>query len=302
MLRCIYASRRLVPPLALSFLSVGSAIGQDEQTLSESNPSYQMDAKSLAGRILKRADKEECHLNGCTILVANFTTPLGSTSRLGIQLADSISAELLAQGSGIQIVDRSRLQEYLVRERIPSSALKDREAARWLATELQANVVLIGNIEQLGDRFNLLTELLNIFNDKVGTQEAMWIVISEPQEAFAPFEPYDADRQRPTSSAGASPTFRAGVNGTRIPECIYCPLPLYSSAAQKAKFKGKVVLEVTVTEDGRAGDISVLKGIPFGLNGVATNAVRAWKFKPGTDKGGMPVTVAVPIEMTFNLN
>jgi TonB family protein len=302
MMRCGCTPRYLVLVTVFSLLAVSSSFAQDQQSSTESNSPYHEEIRALAGRILKRVDKAKCRPNSCTVLVANFTTPSGSTSRLGIQLADSISAELLAQGSSIQIVDRRRLKEYLVRERIPSSALKDREAARWLATEFRAIIVLVGNIEQLGDRFNLLTELLNISDDKVGPQEATWIAISEPQDAFAPFEPYGAERQRPTSPAGASPTFRAGVNGTGIPECIYCPSPLYSSAAQKAKFKGTVVLEVIVTEDGRAGDISVLKGIPFGLNGVAINAARAWRFKPATDKGGMPVTVAVPIEMTFNLN
>jgi TonB family protein len=299
MLRCIHASCRLARMHVISFLLVNSVIAQDKQTLPESNPSYQAEAKSLAGRILKRADKTKCHPNSCTILVANFTMPSGSTSRLGIRLADSISAELLAQGSGIRIVDRRRLQDYLVREHIPSPALKDREAARWLASEFQANVVLIGNIEQLGDRFNLLTELLSISNDKVGPQEAAWIAISEPDEAFAPFEPYDAERPGPMGP-GAPPSARARVKGTGVPSCTYCPPPQYSSAARRAKFAGNVVLDVTVSEDGRATDARVLKGAPFGLNEQAIRAVNEWIFKPAISDG-MPVAVHVPIEMTFRL-
>jgi TonB family protein len=293
----------LVFVTAFCFLAVGSSFAQDQQNLPESNPPYGTGLKALAARILKRADQAECRPNSCTILVTNFTSPSGSTSQLGIQLADSISAELLTQGNGIQIVDRSRLQRYLVREHIPSSALKEREAARWLATEFQANAVLLGMIEQLGDHFSLLTELLNISNDGVGPQEAMLVAIPVPQAAFTPFEPYDAERLAATHivEQGGTP-IRAGINGVGHPQCIYCPSPLYSNAARKAKFKGRVVLEVTVTEDGRAGDISVLKGIPFGLNGEAIKAVRAWKFKPANDKGGMPVSVAVPIEMTFNLS
>ncbi len=290
-----------VPVTAYSALSVGLSFAQDPQNLSESNPPYRAELKTLAGRILKRADKAKCHPGSCTVLVANFTTPSGSTSRLAIQLADSISAELHAQGSGIQIVDRSRLEDYLVREHIPSDALKDRKAAQWLATEFQANIVLIGNIEQLGDHFNLLTELLNISNDKVGPQEAMKIAIQEQGEAFAPFEPYDEERPRAAKTLEhTSPPMRAGANGATVPECIHCPPPEYTNAARKVKFTGTVVLMVTVTEEGRASDIGVIKGVPYGLNEAAIKAVSAWSFRPAT-YGGKPIATRVPIETTFRL-
>jgi TonB family protein len=302
-LRSKFVSYCLVSRLASVFLAC-SAFAQAQQNSPESNSRYREEIKPLAGRILKRADKAKCHPNSCTILVANFTVPSGSTSRLGIQLADFISAELLSQGKGLQIVDRHRLEDYLVREHIPSDVLKDRETARWLASEFQANAVLIGTIEQLGDRFNLLTELLNISNDKVGPQEAVWIAISEPLEAFAPFEPYDAERPKaattPEHTEHASPPRQAGANGATIPECIHCPPPLYTEAARKVKFTGTVVLMVTVTEEGRAGDMSVIKGVPFGLNQAAIKAASAWRFRPATYEG-KPIATRVPIEMTFRL-
>ena len=286
---------------AYCFLTVGSCSAQGQQNSSESISPYRAELKTLAARMLKRADKAKCRPDSCTILVANFTTPSGSTSRFSIQLADSISVELLAQGNGIQIVDRSHLQEYLAREHIPSNVLKDRETARWLATEFQANAVLLGTIEQLGDHFNLLLELLNISNDKVGPQEAMKIAIPEPQEAFAPFEPYDEERSRvKTPPDHDSAPFRAGVNGASVPSCVYCPSPVYTNAARKVKFMGTVVLEVTVTEEGRAVDSSVLKGVPFGLNEAAVKAISAWSFKPAT-YGGKPIAARVPIETTFRL-
>ncbi|HXJ07405.1 MAG TPA: energy transducer TonB [Candidatus Acidoferrum sp.] len=282
-------------------LAVGLSFAQDPQNLPESNPPYRTELKTLAGRILKRADKAKCHPGSCTVLVANFTTPSGSTSRLGIQLADSVAAEFVALGGGIKVADRSRLQDYLVREHIPSDALKDREAARWLATEFHANVVLIGTIEQLGDHFNLLTELLNISNEGVGPQEAMRIAIQEPREAFAPFERYDAERFREaTTPEHTSPPMRAGANGATVPECIHCPPPEYTDTARKVKFTGTVVLMVTVTEEGRASDIAIIKGVPFGLNEAAIKAASAWSFRPAT-YGGRPIAVRVPIESTFRL-
>jgi len=288
-----------VPVTAYFSLAVGFSFAQDPQNPPESNPPYRTELKTLVGRILKRADKAKCHPGSCTVLVANFTTPSGSTSRLSIQLADSVAGEFVALGGGIKVADRSRLQDYLVREHIPSDALKDRAAARWLATEFHANVVLIGTIEQLGDHFNLLTELLNISNDGVGPQEAMKIAIQEPGEAFAPFEPYDEERPRATvTPEHPSTPARAGVNGISVPKCIYCPPPQYTNTARKAKFVGTVVLDVTVTEEGRARDINVLKGIPFGLTEAAIKAVSAWSFRPAI-YGDKPIAARVPIESTF---
>jgi TonB family protein len=287
---------------AFFFLVDGACIAQDQQDSSEAISPYRADLESLAARILKRADKANCRPNSCTVLVANFTNPSGSTSRFSIQLADSVSVELLAQGNGIQIVDRSRLLDYLTREHIASNALNDREAARWLATEFQANAVLIGNIEQLGDHFNLLVELLNISTDKVGPQETMQIAIPEPQKAFAPFEPYEAERSGPAVSATQGSTLpRAGVNGVGVPECVYCPAPQYSNPARKAKFNGNAVMMVAITEEGRAADISVAKGVPFGLNEEAVKIINQWRFRPAT-KEGKPVPVLTPIEINFRLH
>jgi TonB family protein len=299
MLKRVRILRCLALAIGVLFLIIGYSRAQDQQSSTPSDALYRDQVHALAGRILKRADRAKCRPKGCTVLVANFTTSSGSTSRLGIQLADSISEELLAQGKGIQIIDRSRLRDYLVREHIPSRALKDREAARWLATEFQANAVLIGSIEQQGDHFDLLVELLNASNEKAGTEEAIDISIPDQQGSLAPLEPYEANHPGAPVTTGQRSTLpRAGAKGISNPECMYCPTPLYTDQARKAKFNGSVVLEVVVTEDGRAEDIRVLKGVPFGLNEQAVKTVSRWKLKPAAFEE-KPVAVLTPIEMTF---
>jgi periplasmic protein TonB len=95
--------------------------------------------------------------------------------------------------------------------------------------------------------------------------------------------------------------FHAGVNGVGIPECIYCPPPLYSDDARKAKYMGSVVLQVTVTADGRAVNISIIKDPGMGLGEKAVESVRTWRFKPAAGPSGKIVPVIVPIEVTFRL-
>jgi len=95
--------------------------------------------------------------------------------------------------------------------------------------------------------------------------------------------------------------FRAGVNGVGVPECIYCPAPQYSDDARKAKYMGSVVLQITVTADGRAVNISIVKDPGMGLGEKAVEAVRTWRFRPATGPSGKIVPVVVPIEVTFRL-
>jgi len=95
--------------------------------------------------------------------------------------------------------------------------------------------------------------------------------------------------------------FRAGVNGVGLPVCLYCPYPQYSDEARKAKYQGTVVLEVTITPDGRAIDIRIVKGPGLGLEEKAIEAVKGWKFKPAAGPNGKIVAARVPIEVTFRL-
>jgi periplasmic protein TonB len=95
--------------------------------------------------------------------------------------------------------------------------------------------------------------------------------------------------------------FRAGVNGVGVPVCLYCPIPQYSDEARKAKYQGTVVLQVTITPDGRAVNITVLKSPGLGLDEKAMEAVKTWKFKPAAGPNGRVVATIVPIEVTFRL-
>jgi len=63
---------------------------------------------------------------------------------------------------------------------------------------------------------------------------------------------------------------------------------------------GTVVLAVEVEPDGAPHNIRVVRGLGFGLDENAIDAVSQWKFQPGM-KDGVPVTVAATIEVNFRL-
>jgi len=75
--------------------------------------------------------------------------------------------------------------------------------------------------------------------------------------------------------------------------------PQYSEEARKARCHGTVVLEAVVKRDGTVDILRVVRGLGFGLDENAVQALKQWRFKPGTKN--VPVDVALNIEVNFNL-
>jgi TonB family protein len=87
---------------------------------------------------------------------------------------------------------------------------------------------------------------------------------------------------------------------TTSPRVLYRVDPQYTEEAKTAKVSGSVLLKVTVDENGNAQNIQVAKSLDEGLDQKAIEAVRQWRFAPGTEDG-KPVAVAANIEVNFRL-
>jgi TonB family protein len=61
-----------------------------------------------------------------------------------------------------------------------------------------------------------------------------------------------------------------------------------------------VILEAIIDRDGSVRDVRVLKPLPNGLDQAAMDAVRQWRFKPGTHNGE-PVAVFYNLTVNFRL-
>jgi protein TonB len=95
--------------------------------------------------------------------------------------------------------------------------------------------------------------------------------------------------------------FRAGVGGVGFPTCFYTPDPKYSEEARKAKYQGTVVVQGTVTVDGRIIDIEIVKGPGLGLEEKTIEGLKDWRCKAALGPNGKPVPTRVPIEVVFRL-
>ncbi|MFP5245985.1 MAG: energy transducer TonB, partial [Thermoanaerobaculia bacterium] len=76
--------------------------------------------------------------------------------------------------------------------------------------------------------------------------------------------------------------------------------PQYTEVARKARVKGIVIIEAVIDRQGNVTEARVLKPLPMGLDTQALNAIRQWKFKPGT-LNGQPVPVYYNLTVNFQL-
>lgn len=97
----------------------------------------------------------------------------------------------------------------------------------------------------------------------------------------------------------AEPVYRPG-HGISIPHATYMPSPEYSEKARRKKINGNVTLSAIITSTGEVADVRVEKGLGYGLDEKALEAVRRWKFQPAM-KDGKPVSVGIMIETNFRL-
>jgi periplasmic protein TonB len=84
------------------------------------------------------------------------------------------------------------------------------------------------------------------------------------------------------------------------PRQLHAPRPGYTEAARRVRIQGPVILEVQLDEHGAVGEVSVLRGQPFGLTESAVAAVSRWRYEPAR-LGGRAVPVLMTVTINFEL-
>jgi periplasmic protein TonB len=108
----------------------------------------------------------------------------------------------------------------------------------------------------------------------------------------------------PGIGAGSGGGIGGGVykvgGGISAPTAISAPDPDYTEEARRAKKQGTCVLWLIVDSAGHPRDIRVMRGLGFGLDEKALQAVKQWKFQPAL-KDGRPVDVQISVQVEFHL-
>ena len=168
----------------------------------------------------------------------------------------------------------------------------------WYSDEMKINLLTKRTDPRYGVQTVRVTELRR--------EEPDASMFSAPQEYRVADERVGQQESSQGVAAGALPPLPkgvapAGVNGTTVPKCVYCPNPSYSDEARAAKIAGSVVLRVVVSSTGHAENVVVMRRLGYGLEEKAIEAVQNWQFQPAVSRDGLAVPVVVPVEVTFRL-
>lgn len=108
----------------------------------------------------------------------------------------------------------------------------------------------------------------------------------------------------PAPAAPAAPSANNSVykigNGVTPPRILSKVEPIYSEEARRAHLVGAVTLSGVVGQDGRIRDLKLTRPLGMGLDENAIQAVRAWRFEPGS-KDGQAVNVVSTISVNFRV-
>jgi periplasmic protein TonB len=105
----------------------------------------------------------------------------------------------------------------------------------------------------------------------------------------------------PPIVAKTAPQEPVRIGGTiRQPLKVRNVDPVYPAIAQAARVQGIVIIEATLSPDGRISNARILRSIPL-LDQAALDAVRQWEYTP-TLLNGVPVPVIMTITVMFTLS
>jgi TonB family protein len=102
-----------------------------------------------------------------------------------------------------------------------------------------------------------------------------------------------------SQSKGVEPVYEPGGD-VKPPKLIHYVEPEFSNSSKEAFVEGTVRISTVVTRDGVPTSLRVISGLNAGEDQTAIDAVKQWRFAPGT-RNGQPVNVKVTVEVEFHL-
>ena len=109
----------------------------------------------------------------------------------------------------------------------------------------------------------------------------------------------DKNRKEDTDADKEQDVFQPGGE-VKSPKLTHYVEPEFSAKAKEAFVEGVVKISTVITADGVPSAFRVISGLNAEQDRTAIEALKKWKFQPGT-KNGRPVKVRVTVEVEFHL-
>ncbi len=74
----------------------------------------------------------------------------------------------------------------------------------------------------------------------------------------------------------------------------------YSDEGRRRRINGAVTVSLLVTEEGLPAEVKVVRGLGYGLDEKAMEAVRQYRFQPAM-KDGRPIAQHISVEVMFQI-
>jgi TonB family protein len=229
-----------------------------------------------------------------SVVVADLLSPDGTPAAEGIYFADLISLYLAAQPPRkFTVIDRDVLSHKLAVHKLTMADLTSTETLNRVGLDLHVDAFALGTVEVSAQRLVLDVSIKRALDGNVIT-EAKIAIDQSPFYASLSSYPFT---QRPNVA------FTPGAKDIRPALCLECPPPQFRGPADGANSSSTAVilLGLIVSAEGRIVDVQVVRGAGPEFRDIALRAIRAWRFKPATNKAGQPVAFTVPMDVTFSL-
>jgi protein TonB len=118
----------------------------------------------------------------------------------------------------------------------------------------------------------------------------------EPEPITAPPPPPPSEVTAPPSPAPVQETGPVRVSPGQGPGLIKKVEPQYPPIARSARMEGTVVVDAVILKDGSVSDVKVLKSSSAMFEQACIDAVRQWRFTPGSQDVILTVTVRFTLQ------
>ncbi len=270
--------RLLLFPI-ISLLAVHPSLAQQPTAAQQPTSSLTEQLTPIASQVLAKKGKLECPRAACVILVTDFVSADGSTSRFAINTSDALVAALASQDHSLTFIDRSSLHAFLGEQRILPRLANQTGVARWLARKTNADVVITGELHHpRADNVELTIHvaIANIFAN------ASLQFRTNLHEEHLNLDPYDPLPPLPplSDTVNGQPVYQ---NSRSTPHAAFAspkcsmPDPSYTQEARDMRFSGAVLVETLIDLQGRVTPVRIIQGAPGGLNDATLKITDTWK-------------------------
>jgi TonB family protein len=278
--------------VSLSFLAIlvcGASIPL--QSHAQTSPN-EAGINKLATRTAERVAKTQAH----HVLVMNVQGCLLDPDLCG-SLDQKLRLELQMVIPGLQLLTRRDVLPLLAKHRLlPVDAYTG--AVEATAQDLGAEVMVTETLGAIEGGYQAIITVVDLAKHK--NLDVFRANLNQPTLYSGPLifrEPADG----PALVVPARMQDAHNIVKGLFPSCEKCPEPQFTPEARAKKIEGIVLLMVTITEQGTAEQIAVVRALNGGLTESAVASVRGWRFRPAAGPDGKPFATRTPIEVNFVL-